>query len=459
VTQNDAPPRLTQNPLTSVGVFLTTISAVLFILLFFVDLFGLHSNPYLGMVAFLFLPAFFLLGLVLIPVGILRERRHRARGLGPSRWLWGRVDLNQPHQRRVVGIIAVLTIANLLIVGLAGYKGLEYMDSASFCGRVCHTVMQPEYTAYLDGPHARVACVECHIGPGASWFVKSKVDGIRQVWAVTFNTYSRPIPSPVHDLRPARETCEHCHWPDKFTGDLVRTIPSFADDEANTPGHTTLQLRVGGGSWRFGGPHGIHWHTSRNHKVEYIAKDERRQEIVYVRLTDDKGQVTEFKTEAATPEVMKAGELRTMDCVDCHNRPSHRFAPTPGRALDDALFTGAVPADLPFVRREAVAALEKPYADQATAEREIATHLERFYADTYPQLAGAKDPRIARAVAGVQRVHAHNVFPAMALTWGTHPSNIGHTDSPGCFRCHTDDHKTADGRAIGQDCDTCHTMP
>jgi hypothetical protein len=449
-------PKSAQNPLTSVGIFLTTVSALLFVLLFFVDFFGLHTNPYLGMVAFLALPALFLVGLALIPVGMVRERRRLARGLGPSQWIGGRIDLNEPHHRRLVGAVGALTVVNAVIVGLAGVKGLEYMDSVPFCGTVCHTVMEPEHTAYLDGPHARVRCVECHIGPGASWFVKSKVDGIRQVWAVTFNTYARPIPSPVHDLRPARDTCEHCHWPDKFTGDVVKIFPAYNDDEVNTENSTTLQLRVGGGSWRRGGPHGIHWHTSTNHQVEYIASDDGREEIPWVRLTDATGKVTEFVKDGFDTSTLQGREIRTMDCVDCHNRPSHRFAPTPERAVDAAIHNQALPGDLPFVRREAVAALKDAYPDRPSAERAIEARLRKFYSDSYPALAA--DARVTQAIDGVKRIYGHNVFPAMKLTWGTHPNHLGHTDSPGCFRCHDEEHKPKDGAAISQDCETCHKM-
>ena len=452
-------PKTARNPITSIGIVLTTASALLFVVAFFVDLFGLHRNPYFGMVAFLVLPAGFVAGLLLIPAGMARERQRLARGLAPSQWVWGRIDLNDEHHRRVVGVVAVLTVVNLAVVGIAGYKGVGYMDSIAFCGTVCHTVMSPEYTAYLDGPHARVECVSCHIGPGASWFVKSKVDGIRQVWAVAFNTYDRPIPSPVHDLRPARETCEHCHWPDKFTGDVVRTFPEFGDDEANTDGSTTLQLRVGGGGWRFGGPHGIHWHTSQNHRVEYIASDEKREVIPWVRLVDANGRAVEFVADGADPAALKArGDVRTMDCVDCHNRPSHRFAPTPERAVDLALQSGMLPRNLPFARREAVAALKGTYPSRQAADQSLKARLEEFYGKNYPDLVKAGDGRIAQAVAAVQRIHGLNVFPEMNLAWGTHPNHLGHTFSAGCFRCHDGEHKAGDGRVIGQDCETCHKM-
>lgn len=451
---SDTPwPPARKNAITEFGALLTTVSAVLFLLLFVWDVLGLHSNPYFGIISFLLLPTTFVLGLILIPLGIVLEKRRRAAGRPAPSHSWMRLDLNDDRQRTIAAVVLGLTIINVTIVGLAAYRGLDYMDSVSFCGQVCHTVMEPEYTAYLDGPHARVKCVECHIGPGAPWFVKSKIDGIRQVWAVTFNTYARPVPSPVHDLRPARDTCEHCHWPEKFTGDVVRRFVTYADDEPNTESVTELQLRVGGGGWRHGGPNGIHWHTAADIKVEYIAADESRSEIPWVRLTKPDGTVTEFVADGVTRESLAGREVRTMDCVDCHNRPSHRFAPTPERAVDAALANGLLPRDLPFVRREAVAALTDAYPDRAAAEAGLERRLRTYYASSP---AGATPALVDQAVAGVRRLYTHNVFPAMQVTWGTHPNHLGHTDSPGCFRCHDEAHQSPDGRTISQDCTLCH---
>ena len=171
---------LPRHPVSVVGALLATIGAVLFLIVFFLDLFGMHTNPYLGIVFFIVLPAIFVLGLILIPIGSWRERRRRLAGhTGPFQW--PRLDLNNTHQRNVVIAIVALTFVNVVIISLASYSGVEYMDSVSFCGQVCHNVMMPEFTAHQDGPHARVACVQCHIGPGASWFVRSKLDGARQV--------------------------------------------------------------------------------------------------------------------------------------------------------------------------------------------------------------------------------------------------------------------------------------
>src|SRR3954452_22493746 len=274
--------RLIRSPISVAGMVLTTVSAVVFLVVFLADLFGLHTNPYLGILFFLVLPSLFLLGLGLIPLGAWIERRRRARGRAPSQLNWPRLDLNDPIQRRAAVLVFALTIANVVIVSLAAYRGVEYMDSVQFCGQVCHGVMKPEATAHSDGPHARVTCVECHIGSGATWFAKSKLSGTRQLFAVSFHTYSRPIPSPVQTLRPARDTCEQCHWPAKFHGDKIRALREYADDAAATESVTVMRLHVGGGSESLGPVSGIHWHTSRQQVIEYVATDDKRQVIASV---------------------------------------------------------------------------------------------------------------------------------------------------------------------------------
>jgi nitrate/TMAO reductase-like tetraheme cytochrome c subunit len=327
--------RLIRAPIAIVGMVLTTISASLFLVVFLADLFGWHSNPYVGIVFFLILPALFLLGLALIPLGAWVERRRRARGRGPSDW--PRFDLNDPKQRYTAVIIFLLTIANVVIVSLAAYRGVEYMDSPQFCGQTCHTVMKPEWTAYQDGPHSRVSCVQCHVGPGASGFARAKLSGTRQLLAVTFHTYPRPIGAPVRNLRPATETCEQCHWPEKFHGDKIRRVAEYASDEKNTETITTLQVHVGGGNDRLGTAQGIHWHMNVGNQVEYIATDDKRDVIPWVRVTDRAGNVREYATAGVTPEQLAKGERRRMDCMDCHNRPSHLNAATPVRAVDEMI--------------------------------------------------------------------------------------------------------------------------
>jgi hypothetical protein len=450
--------RLIRSSISLAGMVLTTISAVLFLVVFLADLFGLHTNPYIGILFFLVLPAFFVVGLVLIPLGVWIERRRRAAGKAPSAVHWPRFDLNDPTQRTAALIVFALTIANIVVVSLAAYRGVEYMDSVQFCGQVCHTVMKPEFVAHENQPHARVKCVECHVGSGASGFARAKLAGTRRVLAVTFRNYPRPIVASGDKLLSAGETCEQCHWSEKFHGDKVRRIAEYASDEKNTESVTTVRVHVGGGNGRLGTATGIHWHMNIANDIEYIATDRERQVIPYVRLKDRSGNVREYVAEGVTPEQLAKGERRRMDCVDCHNRPSHVIAATPERAVDEAMARGDIPAMLPFVRREAVKALKTTYPSQEAAAGEISQTLLKFYEAGQLESASSRGPEVGRAVHAVQELYRRNVFPEMGVQFGTYPNNIGHVDSPGCFRCHDDTHKAKDGRKIGQDCETCHSI-
>ena len=450
---------LFRNAITIFGAALTTTGAILFLAFLLLELAGMHANPYLGMLFFLIFPGLFVAGLVLMPIGVWLAHRRDAAGLKAWRPSWPRIDLNDVTQRRATAIFLASTIANLLIVLVAAFAGIEYMDSPQFCGQLCHEVMEPQWAGYQDSPHSRVVCVQCHIGPGASWFVKSKMSGLRQVYAVTFNTHSRPIPSPVTDLRPARDTCEQCHWPEKFHGDKIRTIRTYADDEANTESVTTLRMHIGGINRLDKSATGIHWHVSQQNRIEYITTDRKRQVIPYVRLDDGRGNVTEFFAEGVTDAASLAGERRVLDCVDCHNRPSHTFAHSAERAVDEAIAAGGFDQALPFIRREAVKVLSAPYADRAAAFAGIEAGLTAFYRD----LPGAPKDAVDRAVATATHVFGRNVFPTMNVTWGTYANNASHSDpgpsaSPGCFRCHDGAHKTKQGKAISDDCSLCHTI-
>jgi hypothetical protein len=447
---------LFRNAVTIFGAATTTSSALLFVAFFALEMFGMHSNPYLGMLFFVVFPALFIVGLIIMPVGIWLERRRRRLGVTTGFWAhWPTIDLNQPWQRRTAGVFILATVANLLIITVAAYKGVEYMDSVGFCGQLCHRVMEPEWAGYQEGPHSRVLCIQCHIGPGANWFVKSKMSGTRQVFAVTFNTFSRPIPSPVTDLRPARDTCEQCHWPEKFHGDKIREIREFAEDQANSESKTTLQMHIGGVSVAQGRATGIHWHVGAMNRVEYVATDDKRQVIPYVKLDDGKGNTKEYRVEGVTDQQLAGKERRTLDCIDCHNRPSHTFALSAERAVDSALASGDLDPKLPFVRREAVRVLKTKYATRQAAVDGIAAELGKYYREQQP---GAAPGLVKQAVDTTQRLFARNVFPEMNVAWGTYPNNIGHTSFPGCFRCHDDNHKSGDGKVISQDCGLCHKV-
>jgi nitrate/TMAO reductase-like tetraheme cytochrome c subunit len=445
---------LGSNNLTLVGAVLTTSAGLTLVGLFFVELLqGGPSSPYAGIVFYLILPGVFALGLALMPLGVFwRRRRLRASGEGrpaPIRLSWA-----DPLMRRAMVLAGGATVANVLIMGAASYKGIEEMDSVQFCGLTCHSVMAPEYAAYEGSPHSRVACVDCHIGPGAPWFVRSKLSGTRQIFAVAFGTYSRPIPSPVEHLRPARETCEQCHWPAKFQGDRLLVKTSYAEDEANTPSYTVLLLKVGGRT--YGHSIGIHGrHLGKEGRVVYETSDRKRSVITRVSYREDDGSQVEFVADdgADAPVV----ERRTMDCMDCHNRPTHTFQ-MPGPALDKAISEGGISSKLPFVKKEALALLKATYPDQATARRKIHEGLTTFYQQKYPKVWTVQQSLVEQAAQETSTIYCRNVFPNMKVTWGTYPNYLGHEESVGCFRCHDESHTSKDGRTITQDCSACHEL-
>ena len=384
---------LGRNPLSMAGAVLTSSSAATLIGFWLFDIVGGGAvHPYVGLVFFLILPGIFVIGLILIPAGAI-WRRVRLANAGQLPTIYPRVDFSIPAMRQVAGWIGGLTLANGMILSVASYRSVEYMDSAKFCGQTCHTVMQPEYTAYQTSPHQRVACVQCHIGPGASWFVHSKLSGLRQVYAVTFHRYDQPIPSPVRQLRPSRDTCEQCHWPQVFTGNKLVVKRKFSDDEKNTELTTVLMLKIGGHT--FDGGVGIHGrHLDVNSPIEYIATDRQRQTIAQVTYTDKTGKKSVFTSTDTKPtaEQLAAGEHRTMDCIDCHNRPTHTFQ-LPERALDDAMAQGRISPELPFIKKQAAALLNAKYADRDTAVRQIAASLDELLSNVLSR----RVPREARA--------------------------------------------------------------
>ena len=446
--------RLGRNTITLTGAVLTTSSALTMIGFWIMEvLLERAVHPYAGIILFLALPAVFVLGLLLIPIGALRERRRQRREPVPRH-----VDLHDPVLRRVLTWIALATAVNVVLLSAAAYKGVVYMDSTQFCGLTCHSVMAPEYAAYVESPHSRVTCTECHIGPGASWFVRSKLSGARQVAAVALGTHSRPIPSPVEHLRPSRETCEHCHWPQKFHGDKLLVRTKYESDEANTPLTTVLVLKLGGSA--FSGSIGIHGrHLDPPERITYVASDERRQVIPLVTWRDDDGRETQYtSTEVAvTPAQLAAGERRTMDCIDCHNRPTHAFE-LPERAIDKAITEGRISRELPFVKKKGVELLRTEYPDRQAAAARIVQGLADYYRSAHPDVYRKHRAQIETAADQLKRIYERNVFPDMKITWGTYPNNIGHEDFLGCFRCHDESHKSPAGKVISQDCNACHTI-
>jgi len=444
------------DPVGGLGVLLATLGGGLFAAFVVLSLLGFPFSPYLGIFIYLVLPGVLLVGLALLPVAHFRLSKRRSGGRLPH------FDFENPRHLRRLGIFGLLTVLNVCIFGFAGYGAYHVSETNEFCGLVCHQVMKPEWTAYQASPHARVKCVECHIGPGAGWFVRSKLSGARQVWAATTGNYHRPVPTPIENLRPARETCEQCHWPEKFHGDVLQVRHHYDEDRDNTQKTTVLLLKIRGGNREGENGGGIHWHTNPRNRVTYVAVDETREEIPYVRLTREDGEVVEFF--AGDPDEVRAEIAgrpeRVMDCMDCHNRPTHSFE-MPAEAVDLALEDGRLDRSIPFLRREAVRALQAsidPAADPVTALRAA---LDDFYGGNGEEAGTVDAAALDAAARTLAAIRDRNVFPEMNIDWGTYPIFLGHGGSElegGCFRCHDGGHETPDGEIISDDCETCHTI-
>lgn len=443
----------TSNWVGLAGVILTICSLVALVILIAFDLIWGFDRPYLGILIYMVLPGIVFFGLFLIAAGAWYRRRQQSKpGAPPS---LPRVDLNDPRHRRNLIITVCCAFIFLIFSAFGTYQAYQVTESVAFCGLLCHQVMEPVYTTYQDSPHARVACVECHIGPGAEWFVRAKISGLRQVYAVLANSYPRPIPVPVENLRPARETCEHCHWPEKFTGSLELRRRHYLPDEDNTPFELTMLVKVGGANPQHGPVGGIHWHMAVANDIEYIPADNTRQVIPWVRVTNrETGRVVTYESQSnpLTPE-QQAGPIRKMDCVDCHNRPTHIFH-SPNDALNISLWLDRMDSSIPGIKFNASQSLAENAEAESKTEglRQISESLTEKY-------SGYEDRgKIRQAITETQNIYRNNFFPEMKTSWQVRPNNSSHFIWPGCFRCHDGDHVSQTGKAISSDCNDCHTI-
>ena len=447
---------LYRHPLAAIGGALVLAGALGFAVLAFVDLSSPESNPYRGIVTFIGFPLIVLVGAILFALAI-RVQVVRARKRGEHIRFNLRVEPSSPVYMRSLALFAVLSAVLVGTVAWGGFKGYEVTDSATFCGESCHTVMEPEWVTYQQSPHARVACAQCHIGPGASFFVRSKIDGLRQVWKTITDTFDRPIPTPVTSLRPAQETCEGCHWPEQFYGDKLVTKTYFRTDENNTPWTISLAVKIGGGDPRTGQLEGIHWHMVGDNEIEYATSDPKRQDMLWVRLTNKvTGEVTEYWKNGEQVDLNGPGiEVRTLDCMDCHNRPSHDYQP-PATAINLEMTKGAISTDLPFIRWEGLNLLNAPYSTRDEADEAIRTGLESFYAEKYSGTVDQTD--VDQAAATLVHIYNQNFFPEMKTDYRTREDNLSHFTNDGCFRCHMSNLQTYDGHTVSSECDSCHII-
>ncbi len=440
--------RLVRNWLSLVGVILIFSSWFAFFLLFTIDMFAREKNPYIGILTYLVAPMFFLLGLGIWVVGWLVQRRQIARagvGAPPARFI---IDISRQRDRRILLGFVIGGAVFLLITSVGSYETYHATKSVQFCGQACHTPMEPQFVAYQNSPHARVGCTDCHIGPGAKSFVKAKFNGLHQVFATAAGNFERPIHF-GHNIEINQKTCEQCHWPQRYVGDLDRTYTHFLADETNTQFSVRLLLKVGGGDPTHGPVGGIHWHMNIGNKVEYIATDEHKQVIPWVRFTDTNGVVTTFEASDFNDDPGRHA-IERMDCLDCHNRPAHHFRP-PNDAVDLAMASGRIDPSMPLAKSNVVAALIQPYSTRQEAQQKIADVLQASY---------PADPRLGSLVAEVQKIYQLGFFPEMKTDWRAYPNNVGHKEWAGCFRCHDGLHKTSDGKATlgASDCNSCHTI-
>ncbi len=448
------------DPIGKLGVALVTSSFVTFVFFELARLAGVLQNTYVGLITYLLFPALFMIGLILIPIGWRRLKKRTgksARELLDSRFGEEQTKGGFLGSKFAMSILA-LTLLNVLFLSAASSRMLSFMDEAEFCGTACHSVMNPEWVTYQQSSHARVKCVECHVGEGAGALLDSKLNGMWQMVSVTFDLLERPIPTPVHQLRPARETCEKCHWPEKFYGSRLKTIVHYERDSASTPRYTNLNLKVDAGEWggAEGPSGGIHWHIAEEHEVRYVSVDDERREMVWVEALQPDGSFKRFTNNRATAEAAEVNP-RTMDCVDCHNRATHVYE-DPQVAIDMRIRQGLINRSLPFVKREALTAVMADYPTRDAAMEGIANHLGEFYRQNHPKVSMGRLNTIDSAIAVAQDVYNRNIHPGMNITWGTYRSHIGHVGDQGCFRCHNQNLVDESGTAISNDCSLCHSI-
>ena len=439
------------------GVVLATSSFVAMIFLELLRVAGVLTNAYIGLITYLLLPTLFAIGLVFIPFGWMKYRKES--GKSTRELLEKQFTEDELEKNRIgstlVRTVLIFTMANVLFLSIASMRMLNFMDEAEFCGTACHSVMGPEWATYQVSPHSRVACVSCHVGEGVGALIDSKLNGTWQMISVTFDLLERPIPTPVHQLRPARETCEKCHWPEKFYGSNIKSIVHYENDEISTPKYSTLVLKVDSGEEV--GKAGIHWHIDSSNQVRYISIDDEREEMLWVEAEQTDGTFKQFTNKKHSDINYDFEKTRIMDCVDCHNRATHIYE-NPRDAVDKRIKKGLIDQSLPYIKREAVGAITNSFTTADMANQIIQNHITSFYRDNYPNLLGTKGESIDKAIATLQDVYNTNVHYGMNVDWNVYPNHLGHRNNGGCFRCHNNDLIDDEGESINSDCTLCHSI-
>ncbi len=451
---------VSRSKVSVIGALLVSILLPVLLISIGFDSLGLIENPYFGFLLYVVMAPLLVLGIIMLIFGILFSRGGEEIGTYTVEYL--KEQLTRPGRytriRRLLYFTVAITLVLVFVVGLASYSSFRYTSSSEFCGQFCHNVMQPQYTAYRNSPHSRVSCVECHLGKDADWAERSRFTGLKQLWAVATDSYPRPILSPIKALRPGRKTCEQCHLPEKFHGSRLYSRERFLPDEKNTRVRTVILMKVGSGDIEGKVAHGIHWHVSESQQVFYRAADHDREIITEVRQVEKgKKDVVYTRISGTDTGTAGGGALRKMDCVDCHNRPTHIFL-SADEALDRKMAANIISPYLPYIKRQALAVIQKDYPSREVARVEISRGLQNWYRANYPELIENNPNLFERSVQGVVDAYMDNVFPAMRVTWGTYGNNLGHRKGSGCFRCHGTLREVTSGRVISKDCNLCHVI-
>jgi len=439
------------------GVILTTSSFITFIILELARLAGILTNSYVGLITYLLFPSLFILGLILIPLGWRSYRK--SSGKSTNELLDERFHKEdiayKGFSSKIFQFVLVLTLVNILFMVVASTQMLSFMDSPRFCGTACHSVMNPEWVTYQQSPHARVRCVDCHVGEGADALLDSKLNGLWQMVSVTFNLYEKPIPTPVHQLRPARETCEKCHWPEKFYGNRLKTITHYQHDENSTPKYTTLNLKIDTG--KEGKRAGIHWHIGEENEVRYASVDDQREEMIWAEVKLADGSYKKYKNVDLDDIPVNSTMVRRVDCVDCHNRATHIYENSE-TAIEEHIDKKLIDRSLPYISREALKAITNTYPTKAAAFEGIENDILGFYRNNYPELTQSEIQSIEKTIDELQQIYSRNIHPEINIEWGSYRSYLNHEGRSGCFRCHNPNLVDEDGTPISYDCTLCHSI-
>lgn len=454
-------PESTYNWISFIGMAIASIAFFMIVFLFVISSVTGSDASYLGLIIYIILPSILILGLILIPIGMFFRSKKLKRQKSSEPRKLPVIDLNNVRFRNATMIFAIGTTILLFMSAIGSYEAYHFSESNEFCGTVCHGVMHPEWIAYQNSPHARVGCVDCHVGSGADWYVRSKLSGLYQVYSVTFDKYQKPIPTPVQHLRPAQETCEQCHWPNKFYAYKLRSSKHYLADSANSEWNIEMVMKIGSSHSALGLEEGIHWHINPDVKIEYVYLDEQRQIIPWVRRTNNKtGEINyyvdgDYDISENPPDSL---EIRTMDCMDCHNRPSHNYRP-PAFFVNNAFVSGIMPKELPELKKISMEICSTEFSTKDSAMTHIESNMKEFYKSTYPEIYEKNYQLIASAIKGLKIVYNDNIFPEMKVRWDKYPNNIGHVEFNGCFRCHNDNHiSPVNNKVISKDCEQCHII-